>query len=282
MTILTSPSSPPKLSRFSRFFFWVLTLPLLFIAGVQLFVLSGQTEMYFAWTFASPLPAAFLGAGYWAAMVHPYLAVRSGSWAFTRTSIPGAFSATVLLSITTFLHLDKFHLTSPVWITQFVTWVWVVIYVIVPPLLLILLFSQVRSPQAQVKGHRPLPNWMRLSFMGLALWALGCGLSLFLVPEATAQLWPWGLAPLAARTTGAWFCAFGIICFNVWQENDLQNGAGSCASLFVFCTLELVVLARYVDLITWANPLSWAVMLFLALGLGVTGANLWVAYRRPN
>lgn len=280
MAALTSPASTAGLSRFSRFFFWVLTLPLLFIAGVQLFVLSEQTATYFAWTFATPLPAAFLGAGYWAAMVHPYLAVRSGSWIFTRSSIPGAFSATVLLSLTTFLHLDKFHLASPMWLTQFVTWVWIVIYVIVPPLLLLMMITQARSPEARMKGQHPLPSWMRLGFATLAVMTLGAGLALFLAPSMVAAFWPWALAPLAARTTGAWFFAFGVICLNLWLENDIQNGAGSCASLCVFCGLQFVVLARYPSAVDWGNGLAWAYVLFLALGLGLTGINWWAAYRR--
>ena len=118
----THMSNSQSLTGYSRFVLYVLVLPLLFIAGVQLFVLSEQTNTYFAWTFASPLPAAFTGAGYWVAMFHAYSGVRSNNWAYLRTSMSGALTATTLLSVTTFLHLDKFHLNSPLLITLFVTW----------------------------------------------------------------------------------------------------------------------------------------------------------------
>jgi uncharacterized integral membrane protein len=58
---------------FTRWFIRLVALPLLFIAGVQLFILSEQTEFYFAWTISLPLTAAFLGAGYWAAMGVAYM-----------------------------------------------------------------------------------------------------------------------------------------------------------------------------------------------------------------
>jgi hypothetical protein len=39
---------------FTRLFVRFVALPLLFIAGVQLYILSEQTETYFAWTIALP------------------------------------------------------------------------------------------------------------------------------------------------------------------------------------------------------------------------------------
>src|SRR3970040_3148700 len=85
---------------FSHFVLYGLVLPVLFLPGVELFVLAGQTEAYFAWTFASPLSAAFMGAGYWAAMFHAYSGARGRSWKKVRTSLPAAVTATTLLTLT--------------------------------------------------------------------------------------------------------------------------------------------------------------------------------------
>lgn len=68
MTARTTERHFTSLTLYSQLVLYGLVLPLLFIAGVQLFLLSEQTETYFAWTFAAPLSAAFMGAGYWAAM----------------------------------------------------------------------------------------------------------------------------------------------------------------------------------------------------------------------
>jgi len=81
-----STNSP--LNTFSRLFFTFGVLPLLFIAGVQLFILSENTNMYFAWTVVLPFTAAFMGAGYWAALAHAFALMRNASWERTRVSIP--------------------------------------------------------------------------------------------------------------------------------------------------------------------------------------------------
>ena len=267
------------LTTFSRFVFNVLVLPLLFIAGVQLFILSQQTETYFAWTFAAPISAAFMGAGYWAAMFHAYSGARAGDWAYVRTSMAASLIATALLTITTFLHLDKFHLSSPLLLTRFVTWIWIAVYVLVPPILAITWIIQSRSPGAAARGETPLPSWIRGGFMILSAFALICGVGLFLAPEAMAAFWPWALPPLAARAIASWLAAFGVACYSLVMENDIHHGAGTCASLFAFCALQLIVVARYASAIAWEKPLAVGYMLFLLLGLLVAGANLLVSRR---
>jgi hypothetical protein len=262
------------LTSYSQFVLYGLVLPLLFIAGVQLFLLSEQTETYFAWTFAAPFSAAFMGAGYWAAMFQAYLGARSKAWVFVRTSMPAALTATVLLTITTFLHLDKFHLASPLLITRFVTWVWLIVYVVVPPILAIAWITQSRLPGANVRGDNPLPGWMRGGFVLLAVFTLLSGLGLFFAPESMSTLWPWPVTPLAARAVSSWLSAFGVACVSLALENDIKNGAGTCASLFAFCILELIVVARYASAIDWAKPMAFVYILFLLLGLIIAGANL--------
>jgi hypothetical protein len=276
---MTTTTNSAALTSYSRFVLFGLVLPLLFIAGVQLFILSGQTATYFAWTFASPLAAAFMGAGYWAAIFHAYSGARAKGWEYVRSSLPAALTATTLLTITTFLHLDKFHLNSPLVITRFVTWVWIAVYVLVPPILAIAWITQARLPGAKLKGQNPLPVWMRSGFALLAAFALLAGLSLFLVPQAMAGLWPWAVTPLAARAISSWLCAFGVACATLTLENDVKYGAGTCSSLFAFCVLELIVVFRYASLIDWSKPLAPAYILFLLLGLLICGSNL-LANRR--
>lgn len=275
----TTIGSRGELTLYSRFVLFVLVLPLLFIAGIQLFILSSQTETYFAWTFAAPISAAFLGAGYWSAMFHAYTGARANAWAYVRTSMPAALTATGLLTITTFLHLDKFHLSSPLLITRFVTWVWIVVYVVVPPILAIAWIIQSRLPGARLKGQNPLPTWMRGGFAVLAVFALFSGLGLFLVPGRMSGLWPWPVTPLAARAVSSWLCAFGVACATLTLENDVRHGAGTCSSLFAFCILQIIVVIRYAGAIAWAKPMAILYVLFLLLGVLVPGGNL-LANRR--
>lgn len=272
--MLAPKTETQGLTLYSRFVLFGLVLPLLFIAGIQLFVFSEQTATYFAWTFASPLAAAFMGAGYWAAMVHAYGGVRAKGWEYVRSSVPAALTATTMLTITTFLHLDKFHLDSPLFITRFVTWVWIAVYVFVPPILAIAWIIQGRLPDANVKGENPLPIWMRGGFALLAVFTLLVGVSLFLVPDSMSALWPWAVTPLAARAVSSWLCAFGVACATLTLENDIRHGAGTCSSLFAFCILELMVVARYASAIDWTKPLAAAYILFLLFGSLIAGSNL--------
>lgn len=278
----TKTYSQEGLTLYSRFVLFALVLPLLFIAGIQLFILSGQTETYFAWTFAAPISAAFMGAGYWSAMLHAYTAARAKAWADVRTSMPAALTATGLLTITTFLHLDQFHFDSSLFVTRFVTWVWIAVYVVVPPILATAWIIQSRLPGAHVRGQNTLPTWMRNSFGLLAAFALLSGLGLFIAPQFISALWPWAVSPLAARALSSWLTAFGVACATLVFENDIKHGAGTCSSLLAFCILQFIVVARYSSAIDWSKPLAIAFVLFLTIGVLVTGAILLANKRLSN
>jgi hypothetical protein len=274
ITMTATTTEPQGLTHYSRFVLFGLVLPLLFIAGVQLFILAEQTETYFAWTFAAPFSASFMGAGYWAAMLHAYSGSRASSWATVRTSLPAALTATTLLTITTFIHLDKFHFDSPLFITRFVTWVWIVVYVTVPFILFAAWVIQSRLLGSDVKGRHPLRAWMRGEYILMAVFALVCGLGLFIAPTAMSSIWPWEITPLAGRAISSWLTAFGMACASLALENDIKHGAGTASSLFAFCVLQLIVIARYSSAIDWGKPLSSAYILFLVLGMLLSGANL--------
>ena len=280
---MTAPTSDSQnLTPYSRFVLYGLVLPLLFIAGIQLFVLAEQSETYFAWTFAAPFSAGYMGGGYWAAMFHAYTGARSRDWSYVRTSMAAAIVATSMLSITTFLHLDKFHLNSPLLLTRFVTWVWIAVYIFVPPILAIAWIIQSRLPGAHARGRNPLPAWMRAGFAVLAAFAILSGLGLFLTPEAMSAFWPWAVTPLAARAVSSWLTAFGVACLTLTLENDIKHGAGTCLSLFAFCVIQLMVVARYAVAFDFSKPLGLAYILFLFLGMLVTGANLLASRRLSN
>ena len=115
---------------------------------------------------------------------------------------------------------------------------------------------------------------MRVGFLLLSAFALLAGLGLFLTPGVVSGFWPWAVTPLAARAVASWLCAFGVACLSLAVENDIEHGAGTSTSLFAFCLLELVVLTRYSSAIGWGKPLAMVYILFLLLGLIVTGANV--------
>src|SRR5258705_2675283 len=123
---------------------------LVLLAGFQLFIFTGRTGTFFAWTIVNPLAAAFLGGGYWASVSLEALAGRQRLWANARIAVPAVFVFTVLTLAATFMHLGQFHLGSGFAAgTQIVTVAWIAIYVLVPLLILIILILQALVPRPE-------------------------------------------------------------------------------------------------------------------------------------
>jgi len=261
-------------SSFPRLFVRFVALPLLFIAGVQLYILSEQTDVYFAWTIAVPLTAAFLGAGYWAAMVVAYRNWWETANLAARTTGLTALAATGILGIATFLHLDKFHLSSPVFLTRFVTWVWVIVYVVTPFLFLWIWLAFGRSKDETV-GAKPFPVWMRYGNFLQAGLTIPVSLLLFLMPASIIPFWPWKLTPLTARAISAWFMAYGLACVTVTIENNTSNALSARISMFAFCVLQLIALMRYLSSFDLSKPLAWVYLLVLIVGLVVNASSVY-------
>ena len=267
-------SANSRLDTFSRFFFIFGVIPLLFIAGVQLFILSERTDIYFAWTIPLPFTAAFMGAGYWAALAQALVIIRKPSWERARVSLPAGLTATTLLLIATLAHLDQFHLGSPALTTRFVTWVWILVYIVTPPVFLYFFVTQYLRAGSKPGNQNPYSRWEQGGFYILAIFGLLTGIGLFFFPESMIPLWPWPLAPLASRAVGVWMTTFGVAATALAREDDRVNGAGTLASLFSFCILQIVVLLRYPASLDFASPIAWGYILFLLLGMIISGVGL--------
>ena len=250
---------------------------LAFIAGIQLYILSDQTGLYFAWTINLPLTAAFLGAGYWAALVSAALSLRQAQWLRVRSSFLAAFTSTALLLIATLLHLDKFHLSSPEPITRLAAWVWVIVYVVVPPALIVGYIAQLRAPGENPPAQNNLPRWIRvlLGVQGAAV--IVTGLALFLLPQEMTPWWAWALTPLTARALGAWFIAFGIAGVVVAWENDQARVLAAVAGLAAFGVLQMIAVLRYIGSIDWSKASAWLYLLFLLSVLVSSGYILFAS-----
>ena len=263
---------------FTRLFVRFVALPLLFIAGVQLYVLSEQTDYYFAWTIALPLTAAFLGAGYWAAMAVAFMNWRESASVAARTTGLTSIAATTILGIATFLHLDKFHLNSPALLTRFVTWVWIIVYVVTPFVFLWIWIAYGRGTD-KTMGAQPFPAWVHAGYLFQAVLMIPAGILLFLTPGSIIPFWPWELTPLTARAVSAWFMAYGLACVTINRENNTSNTVGARISLLAFCVLQLIALARYFSSFDLSKPLAWVYLLVLGIGVVINAPSLFPRQR---
>ncbi len=116
------------------------------VAGVQLWVFSGRTDDYFAWTIQSEMSAAFIGSFYWAASILALLSATQHTWARARLGVPGVLAFVWLTLIATLIHLDLFHLDDGPFTAKAAAWTWLVIYVVEPPVLLLAFVLQLRTP----------------------------------------------------------------------------------------------------------------------------------------
>ena len=253
---------------------------LVFAAGVQLFVLTEQTERFFAWTIRPPLTAAFLGAAYWASCVIEIVAARERTWARARSAVPAVLIFTTLTLIVTLIHRDRFHFGAPSGPeTIFATWVWLAIYAFVPIAMSILLVRQLRTPGIDAPRLAPLPDWLRAVIAAQATIMLVVGAVLLVTPQAVIPIWPWMLTALTGRAIGAWFLGLGIAAAQVVWENDFGRTRMVSLSSIAFGVLELVALARYPRTLDWSRPGAWVFLLFI-LSVAVVGLYGWLAGRR--
>ena len=245
---------------------------LVLLAGLQLFVFTGRTGTFFAWTIANPLAAAFLGGSYWAAVAIEALAGRQRLWANARIAVPAVFVFTVLTLATTVMHLGQFHLGArfPAG-TRIVTVAWIAIYILVPLLLLIVVVVQARTPGADPPRTASLPAWIYAVLAAQAIALLGFGIALFAAPQQAAPLWPWKLTPLVAQATAAWLISLGVAATHALFERDARRLRPAAVGYLLLAGLQAIALARYPHRFDWHSASGIAYLIFLATVL-LTGA----------
>ena len=238
---------------------------LVLLAGIQLFVFTGRTDHFFAWTIANPLSAAFLGAAYWAAVAIEALAGRQALWANARIAVPAVFVFTVLTLAATLAHLGQLHLGSqfPAG-TQIVTVAWIAIYVLVPALMLILLAVQARIPGADPPRTAGLPAWLYGVLATQAIVLVGLGAALFAVPGQAASLWPWTLTPMMAQAIGAWLISLGVAAGQALAERDARRLRPAAVGDILLAILMCIALVRYPHQFDWRSASGIVYLIFLA------------------
>lgn len=218
---------------------------LVLVIGIPLYVLSDQTDTYFAWTIHPPLTAAVLGAGYWASFVLELLSARERLWARTRLAVPAVLVFSTLTLAITLVYAGRFHFHSPQLITRAGTWGWLLVYVSVPVAMSWLLVAQLRQARPDPARVAPLAAWVRIVLVVQAAVMLVVGLLLLLAPTVLHGAWPWQLTPLTSRAIGAWAIGIGIIAAHASWENDWWRLRPMMASYTLLGVLQLTAVLRY-------------------------------------
>jgi hypothetical protein len=194
--------------------------------GAGLFLAPASAGESFAWTIRVAPTAAFIGAGYLAgAALGLALVLRDGSWPRSRIVLVTAFTLVTTNLIATLRFADDFHLASGSARQVATAWIWLVVYVALPPAVLaVFVAHERRGGRATWVVEAPLRTTVKIAFAATAIVLGVVGLWLFLVPEgALAQRWPWHLTPVSAAIVGTWPLTFAVTFAWALVERDWRR-----------------------------------------------------------
>ena len=242
------------------------------VAGVQLWLFADRTDELFAWTIDADITAAFIGSFYWSAAVLALLSARERTWARARLGVPGVLAFVWLTLLATLLHLDLFHLDASDSKAQAAAWVWLVIYVAEPPLLLWAFIAQLRTSGGQPPRSDPLPGSYRALLGAEAAILLASGAALFVAPVEVGEAWPWKLTELTGRAIAAWLIAFAGLLAMIWWENERGRIRLGVYALLALIPLQAIALARFGDVVDWSGAGAYVLIAFSA---SMLATGLW-------
>jgi hypothetical protein len=244
---------------------------LVLIIGLPLYLVPQNSEEYFSWTVEPALSAAFLGGAYLSAAVIEFDAARQRVWANARIAVPAVLVFTLLTLFVTLGNVDRYHFNAPGFVQSAGTWAWLVVYVVVPPIMLVVLVVQLFRGGTDPVRLQPVPTALRVVLAGGGAALVLGGVVLLVDPGAASWIWPWELSPLTGRAFGAWMVGFGIAMAQVAWEADWRRVRPATAGAGTLGLLQLIALVRYLDVPAWGAPQTWVYVAvltsFILLGL---------------
>jgi hypothetical protein len=258
-----------------------LFLALTLLSALSLYVAAQETERLFAWTINPPLSAAFLGAGYASGFVLIVLTMRERIWARARIAYATVCVFVWVTLLATLLHLDRFHLSATEAWPRFFAWLWLVVYIVVPPWMAALLFAQHRAAGRDPEVTRPVPTGLAAALVLQTVVLSSAGVALVVAPTRVAELWPWELTPLTGRAIGAWLLALGFAAGLAVHEKDLSRLRAAALTYVCFGVLQAGGLVRFSDDVDWDHAATWVYVGGLA-AITISGGYGWLAGRDPS
>ena len=132
-------------------------------------------------------------------------------------------------------------------LTEAVAWIWLAVYVALPPALLVAFVRQERAGGAAEYGLEHPRWWPRAWFSAQQGWRrLAIGIALLADVVALTDRWPWPLPSLPATVVGAWFCtvAAGLLWFAL-RERDWSRARIGVAPIALALVLDLASAVRF-------------------------------------
>jgi hypothetical protein len=252
--------------RISRLLWAVTWLEVVILtwAGLGLLFYPPVIESFWPWPLA-PFNLRYLGALYSAALIAAFMQAYSGGWSPARVVTPMIFIFTLVVSIFSVVHLDRF---DP---GRAETWIWFILYfgVCLNAGAHLWLYRARPVPEPAIHVGHAL-RWMLLGLVAV----LGTYGLLLLTSTEAARFWPWKLDDFHARmysvtfltpALGAWVLARGA------TRLDLLTLGLTLAAWGALPILGLVIADHATQRVAWAASGTW---LWLALFAAMTLAGV--------
>ena len=241
-------------------------VPFLIAAFIILYLLSAETGRRFAWEIASPLTAAFMGAGYLGGAYFFVRAFFARRWHHIGGGLPGVAVFTAVMLAATLRHWDTF---DP---AHWPFWVWLTLYIVTPVLVPVVWWRNRRRDSGRPD---PVDALLPAAAGPILLAAGGLLLAgaafLFFLPEAAGRLWPWPLTPLTARVLAGWQALLGTGALAMSRERRWSGWRIPIQSILLWQALMALAIFIHRDAFGPNGPLNWY-SIYTFAGIAIAGA----------
>jgi hypothetical protein len=251
--------------------FWLVAVNAL-AGALSLMLFPARTETLFFWEIKPSINASLFGALYLGGAVTVAWVTYRGAWETARFLIPILVTAGVLISATTWVHLDRF---APGLKLLY----WLIIYVGAPLLALGFYAHQERAGAdwGVIEPVRPATRTIAVALGGILL--IG-GVAILIWPGSLVPYWPWPISSLMLRIFASWFSAFGAGLLWFLFERDWRRIRNVANLMIAAAAADLLMIVIYRADVSSTGLGLWVYCFHLAV-FGLAGLLMHRLQRKP-
>jgi hypothetical protein len=261
-----TPVAVPEIVRDDRVLretrvFAMALIPVLLYASIALVLFPGHTDDLWAWRIKSHMSSFALAVPYTAGIYFFVRLLLDGRWhRFAAGFLPVGTFVTAE-GIATIVHWDLFTRDMAPF------WLWTFLYLTTPFIVPVLWWrNRLTDPGTPEADDVVLPRFARGGFLVAGVCQLAIAGFLLLFAGTAADIWPWPLTPLTARSTAGWF-AFGLVGVMLARETRWSAARIVIESMMIGFAVAVVGIARAWDEFDRGRPATWVFLTTVAVML---------------